>query len=206
MTGQTRFGTRLATAILTAAIAAIPFQAAMALILGGEGNKPIADPGWPKGAAVLFNHPARVAWWEGPPFGGGQWHAECRGDARAFGAVLADFARLDVRTKRVIVHDGVGQSFWLNMNREPAKEAAARIDWIFMVWRADAWGFQRRLPVNVRSINRNAADKDDGPPARDRRLHRRQSAMVGRDRPERARGRRRATGRPWVHPGRRDRP
>jgi hypothetical protein len=163
MTGPTRFATRLATAMLTAAIAAIPFQAAMALILGGEGNQPIADPGWPKGAAAIFNHAARVAWWEGPPFGGGQWHAECRGDAKAFGAVLADFARLDARTKRVILHDGVGQSFWLNMNREPAKEAAARIDWTFMVWRADAWGFQRRLPVDVRAIDGRDADK--GPPA-----------------------------------------
>jgi hypothetical protein len=163
MTGKTRFATRLAMAMLTAAIAAVPFQSARALILGGEGNKPITDPGWPKGAAVLFNHPARVAWWEGPPFGGGQWHAECRGDARAFGAVLADFARLDARTKRVIVHDGVGQSFWLNMNREPAKEAAARIDWTFMVWRTDAWKFQRGLPVDLRAIDGRDADK--GPPA-----------------------------------------
>src|SRR5262245_57872200 len=38
------------------------------LIRGGEGNKPIDDPGWPAGAAVLFNHEGRIAWWEGPPF------------------------------------------------------------------------------------------------------------------------------------------
>lgn len=167
MTRQTRSATCLATAMLAAAIAAIPFRASMAIIIGGEGNQPIADPGWPKGAAVLFNNPARVAWWEGPPFGGGQWHAECRGDARAFGAVLADFARLDARTKRVILHDGVGQSSWLNPNGEPAKEAAARIDWTFMVWRADAWRFQRRLPADLGSIDRGAAgkDKEKDPPA-----------------------------------------
>ena len=90
-------GRAAATILVAAAIAAFPFQAAVALITGGEGNTPVADPGWPKGAAAIFNNPARIAWWEGPPFGGGQWHAECRGDAKALNAVLADFAKLDVK-------------------------------------------------------------------------------------------------------------
>ena len=59
-----------------------------ALITGGEGNSPLSDPGWPAGAAAIFNHPGRIAWWEGPPFGGGQWHAECRGDAQALRRLL----------------------------------------------------------------------------------------------------------------------
>src|SRR4051812_50126821 len=131
---------RTAIAILLAAVlVALPGRPAVALITGGEGNTPINDPGWPKGAAALFNNPARVAWWEGPPFGGGQWHAECRGDAGAFNAVLADFARLDAKTKRLVVHDGVGQSFWLNLNNEPEKQAAARIDWVAMVWQPASW-------------------------------------------------------------------
>ena len=113
-----------ATVLLAVAIMALISQRAFALITGGAGNSPIADPGWPKGASAIFNDKARIAWWEGPPFGGGQWHSECRGDAKALSAVLAGFARLDVKTKRVIVHDGVGQSFWLNMNREPAKQEA----------------------------------------------------------------------------------
>ncbi len=164
MAKRTGFRTRLATGLLAAAIAIIPSQAAFALILGGEGNKPIADPGWPKGAAAIFNHPARVAWWEGPPFGGGQWHAECRGDAKAMSAVLADFARLDARTKRVILHDGVGHSFWLNPNGEPAKEAAARIDWVFMVWQPDRWERLRRLPVDLNPTDR--ARRRQGPARR----------------------------------------
>ncbi len=163
MAVHTGFRRRLATGLLTAAIAMIPYQAAFALILGGEGNKPIADPGWPRGAAVLVNNPGRVAWWEGPPLGGGQWHAECRGDAKAMNAVLADFIKLDARTKRVILHDGVGHSFWLNPNGEPAKEAAARIDWVFMVWKPDRWQHLRRLPAD---LNRTGAhDADKGPPA-----------------------------------------
>src|SRR4029077_7143969 len=112
---------------------------AFALIIGGAGNAQVPDPGWPKGAAVIFNIPARVAWWEGPPLGGGQWHAECRGDAKALNAVLANFAKLDVKSKRVVVHDGVGRSFWLNANNKPDKREAAKIDWTFMVWQPANW-------------------------------------------------------------------
>ncbi len=163
----TRFETprqRLAAAaiLMTLTLAMIPLQTAFALITGGEGNSPIRDPGWPPGAAAIFNHPGRVAWWEGPPFGGGQWHAECRGDARALNGVLAEFARLDVKTKRVVIHDGVGRSFWLNPNREPAKQAAARIDWVFMVWRPASWERLRQLPGDLNPIDSREMDK--GPP------------------------------------------
>jgi hypothetical protein len=142
---------------------AFPLRTAVALIIGGSGNSPVADPGWPKGAAAIFNTPARIAWWEGPPFGGGQWHAECRGDAKAFSAILADFTNLDVKTKRLIVHHGVGASFWLNPNREPAKQAAARIDWIFMVWRPDSWARLRTMPGDLNPTD--ARDAATGPPS-----------------------------------------
>src|SRR6516164_3024778 len=112
---------RITICLLVAALAVAAPREALALIQGGEGNTPLPDPGWPKGAAAIFNHAGRIAWWEGPPFGGGQWHAECRGDAKALSAVLADFAKLDVKSKRVVLHDGVGNSFWLNPNNEPAK-------------------------------------------------------------------------------------
>ena len=65
---------------------------AWALITGGEGNEPVHDPGWPTGASVVFNTKSRVAYWEGPPLGGGQSHAECRGDTAEFQRVLDDFA------------------------------------------------------------------------------------------------------------------
>ena len=130
---------------------------------GCAGNSPIADPGWPNGASVIFNDKARIAWWEGPPFGGGQWHSECRGDAKALSAVLAGFARLDVKTKRVIVRDGVGQSFWLNMNREPAKQESARMDWVFMTWQPKNWERLRKLPADLNPTE--PGDAENGPPA-----------------------------------------
>src|SRR4051812_38529081 len=151
----------VAAAIVLAAALAVPQRPALALIMGGTGNDPIHDPGWPRGAAAIFNNPARVAWWEGPPFGGGQWHAECRSDAAVFNVILAEFARLDVEAKRVVVHDGLGHSVWIHPNREPDKKDDGRIDWIFMVWQPESWKRLRTLPVD---LNPTAAG-DKAPPS-----------------------------------------
>jgi hypothetical protein len=63
-TGRDGFGMSVATGLLAVAIAAVPSRPAAALIIGGVGNKPIADPRWPRGAAAVFNSSARVAWCE----------------------------------------------------------------------------------------------------------------------------------------------
>jgi hypothetical protein len=151
------------TVLVVAVITLLLAPSALGLITGGEGSEPLKDPGWPAGAAVIFNHPGRVAWWEGPPLGGGQWHAECRGDAKALSAVFADFTKLDAKTKRIIVHDGVGRSFWLNPNREPAKADAAQIDWIFMVWQRASWEQVRQLPAELNPLK--PSDAESEPPA-----------------------------------------
>lgn len=152
-----------AAVIVAVTMALAACETAFGLITGGEGNEPIRDPGWPAGAAAIFNHPGRVAYWEGPPFGGGQWHAECRGNAQALNAVLAEFAKLDVKVKRLVVHNGVGYSFWLNPNREPAKQQAAQIDWVLMVWRPDSWQRLRSLPADLKPADMGEAE--EGPPA-----------------------------------------
>ena len=189
-------------ALLVLAMAAVPLREAWALITGGEGNKPLNDPGWPKGAAAIFDHPGRVAWWEGPPFGGGQWHAECRGNAGALNVVLADFARLDAKTKRAVVHDGVGHSFWLNPNRLPAKrDAAGRLGLHGLAARQlgtapqDARRPQPRRPRRL----------DQGPPGAGRRLRRGRPPMGRRGGPGRTGSRRSAVGGPRVHGRRRPR-
>lgn len=149
--------------LLAVAIMAVPVERACALLVGGEGNKPLDDPGWPVGAAAIFNTPARIAWWEGPPFGGGQWHSECAGDAKALSAVLADFAKLDVKSKRIVLHDGIGHSFWLNPNDEPAKRGVARMDWVFMVWQPANWQRLRKLPADLNPTD--PKDAEAGPPS-----------------------------------------
>ena len=147
--------------LIGAALAALIPAEASALITGGTGNSAIRDPGWPKGADKIFNHFGRVAWWEGPPFGGGQWHAECRGDAVTINAVLDDFAKLDAKVKRLVVHDGTGFSFWMNPNNDPAKRAEAKIDWTFTVWQPASWDRLRKLPAG---LNPTSA-ADTSPPA-----------------------------------------
>src|SRR5262249_1254127 len=109
---------RRRSAVLALLVAAAIPAPVFALIFAGEGDKPIDDPGWPAGAPIVFNQPGRIAYWEGPPFGGGQWHSECRGDANALNSVLAYFAKIDAKVKRLVIHDGVGRSFWLNPNNE----------------------------------------------------------------------------------------
>lgn len=161
MSSRTKLGKGL-LAFLAAAFMVVSSPQAFALITGGEGNAPLNDPGWPKGAITLFNVTSRIAWWEGPPFGGGQWHAECRGDAPALNEVLAGFNRLDVKSKRVVLHDGVGNSFWLNMNNEPGKRAAAKMDWSFMIWQPDRWARLRKLPADLNPTD--ADDANNGPP------------------------------------------
>ncbi len=149
--------------LLLLVLAASPFQKAFALITGGEGNTPVHDPGWPKGAEPLFNNTARVAWWEGPPFGGGNWHAEFRGDAKVLNAFLDGFAKLDVKNKHLVLHDGVGQSFWLNANHEAAKQEAAKLDWTFEVWQSANWEHLRKLPADLNPTD--PTDADAGPPS-----------------------------------------
>jgi hypothetical protein len=154
---------RQCTLFIALVVFIIPSSGALALITGGEGNEPVADPGWPAGAAAIFNNPTRIAWWEGPPFGGGQWHAEYRGDVAAFNEVLAAFAKLDVKIKRLVAHDGVGHSFWLNPNNEPEKKAHAEIDWMFVVWQPESFERLRNMPADLQP--RDVAEADAGPPA-----------------------------------------
>ena len=75
--------TRITTGLLMTILAVVAPREAFALITGRGGKQAGARSRLAPGAAAIFNHPGRIAWWEGPPFGGGQWHAECRGDAKA---------------------------------------------------------------------------------------------------------------------------
>lgn len=128
------------------------YGTAFALIEGGEGNTPLNDPGWPKGAAAIFNHPGRIAWWEGPPFGGGEWHSECKGDAAALNELLTLFAKIEGPKKRVVVLDGIGYSFWLDPNGTKRGDRKTKIDWSFTIWQADRWKMQQDLPPGMSAV------------------------------------------------------
>lgn len=145
--------------LLAAALLAAPVQRALALREGGEGNRPLRDPGWPKGAAVLINTVHRIAYWHGPL--AGHWHADCRGDATAFNVVLADFAKVEVKSKLLVVHNGIGNSEWLNISNDPARRGAAKIDWMFTTWQTEDWKRRHR----GRGEKVDPKDAENGPPA-----------------------------------------
>jgi hypothetical protein len=142
----------------TIAILGFFTHSAFALIEGGEGNTPINDPGWPKGAAEIFNHKGRTAWWVGPPFGGGEWHSECKGDAAALNDVLRLFAKIEGPKKRLVVLDGIGYSFWLDPNGTKRGDRNTKIDWSFSIWQAERWKMQKGLPAGVSAIPHDHAE------------------------------------------------
>jgi len=133
--------TRTWTGVYVALLLALLPQIAFALIEGAEGNEKLNDARLPKGAGAIINRRDRIAWWEGEE----EFHADGRGDSKVINKILADFAKLDVKTKRVVVHDGVGQSYLINMDMTSAKKRAAQIDWTFTVWPQEKWEHSRRL-------------------------------------------------------------
>jgi len=116
---------------------------AIALITGGSGNAALEDRGWPTGSLEVANDLSRAAWWEGPPFGGGEHHFEHRGDAAVFNDVLKAFAKIRTPKRELVIHDGVHESFWLKLHGGDTK-----IDWTFIVWHPASW---HRLYNNPRS-------------------------------------------------------
>ena len=88
-------------------------SAAPALIMVQKGNEPTQDHNWPAGSLDVANLKTRLGFWEGPPFGGGQYCFEYRGDTAAFQAALDAFARIKAPKLELSVHEGPRESFIL---------------------------------------------------------------------------------------------
>lgn len=119
-------------------------QQAFALITGGAGNVPLDDPGWFKGAAAVFNDRTRIAHWEGPPFGGDEWHGEYKGDADDLQRMIDAFAQVEAPARRVVIHDGTAESFWLSIGDDTNEHP---MDWTFTVWTPERFEIQRGWSV-----------------------------------------------------------
>jgi hypothetical protein len=115
-------------------------SSAWALITGSIGNDPIPDSNWPEGTLAIANLKNRLGWWEGPPFGGGEYHFLYRCDAKALNETLVLLSKIDAPVVEVEVHSGPQDSFWLNnradLNQKGADKGKldSRIDWEFVVW------------------------------------------------------------------------
>ena len=104
--------------------------ATFALIMTGKGE-PVTDAGWPAGALAVANLKSRLGWWEGPPFGGGEWQFLYRGDDAALAETLAAFAAIRAPALDLFIHDGSGETPFLGDD--------AHFDWSFTVWVPASW-------------------------------------------------------------------
>ena len=135
---------------------------AQALITGSDGDEPATGRDWPAGVEQIFNLRERIAYWEGPSFGGGQYHGEYRGDTAVLNQVLEQFAKIDNPNKRIIVESGVGNSVWLNPNRKTGLSKRTDVDWTLVVWNKAGWQRQVGLPAELTRIN--SEQREQGPP------------------------------------------
>ncbi len=108
--------------------------------MSGRGNQEVRDAGWPEGALALANFESRIGWWEGPPFGGGEWHFLFCGNTEGFQDALAVFAAIRAPALDLVLHDGPYEDSLL-------KE---RVDWAFTVWVPANW---HRLFNNPKSVH-----------------------------------------------------
>lgn len=108
-----------------------------ALIMVGRGNDPVRDAGWPTGALDVANLKTRVGWYEGPPFGGGEWCFLYRGDLAALNEALKAFAGIRAPTLQIVLHDGPANSTFLADPKDSKSDP--RYDWSFTVWVPASW-------------------------------------------------------------------
>jgi hypothetical protein len=112
----------------------------ISLITGEHGNRPIQDRGWPVGSVEMANLPTRLGWWEGPPFGGGEYHFLYRCEnTDEFNQALKTFAAIRASKLELVVHNGPEYSFWLRENDEELSKEENRVDWTFTVWVPQNW-------------------------------------------------------------------
>ncbi len=104
-------------------------DAAISLIIVG-GGEPIQDHGWSSGCVEVANLATRFGWWEGPPFGGGEYHFlyRCQNTGE-FNQALEKFAAIEAKRLELVVHNGPKKDFIVD----------GRVDWTFVVWIARNW-------------------------------------------------------------------
>jgi hypothetical protein len=127
---------------------------ASALIEVGQGNTPVPDAGWPEGALALANLQSRLGWWEGPPFGGGEWTFCYRGDTASFSQALAAFAAIRAPALDLVIQDGPETNGILGQ----------QTDWAFTVWIPASWNHLFNNPKSVFEADSGNFHKPVPPP------------------------------------------
>ncbi len=125
--------------LIAMAVALLLATPSHALITGGK-DEDVQVSNLPQGAIELANSDSRIAWWEGPPFGGGQYHFEYVGETPELQKSVDLFAKVDSKRKQIVIRQGRKDSFWLSIGNTGTKR---HIDWQFMVWVPGNWNHLR---------------------------------------------------------------
>src|SRR5688572_6605650 len=129
----------LVSCVLSVLALLITAPAAYALIEFSIGNDPVEDQNWPAGSLDVANLESRIAFWVGPPFGGGHHNFIYRGDTAAFQAALDAFAKLDAAQRLLVVHEGPEELVFLKNRGEQDPKVDPRYDWSFSVWNREQY-------------------------------------------------------------------
>ena len=126
---------RLHTALLLI-LTLFTARSAFALIMVG-GKDPVTDHNWPAGTLDVANHKSRLSYYEGPPFGGGQYVFQHLGNTAVFADVLSKFATIKSPGLTLIVHDGTGRNHVATQQEKAA--GTDRRDFTFTVWSPESF-------------------------------------------------------------------
>lgn len=135
----------------------------MALIRVGTGAPPV-QPGWPEGAAACAALPSVVQWYEGPPYGGGNWVLLNRGGTAALQEAVDLFGRIRARVKEIELRSGP----LTNALADP-KGPVQTVDWELSVWVRGNWDhlFGSGASPKLRELMKPHPDSGhDEPPVR----------------------------------------
>jgi hypothetical protein len=132
--------TKIKKNVLVLAVGLLMAVRANALIISG--SAPIDSlylDGCPDGSATVADLTSSVGWWEGPPFGGGEYHILFRGDTNAFTEALTNFAAIKAPVLDLVIHDGPKNDTFLEVDKRTNPAVDSRVDWEFVVWVPNNW-------------------------------------------------------------------
>lgn len=108
-------------------------QPAQALIMIISADQPWHGLFVPRGCDEVANLPGRLGGWEGPPFGGGEFHFSFRcKDTDEFNTALKTFAAIRTPRLELAVHDGPGTDLIHALDK--GSDAKNAVNWTFVVW------------------------------------------------------------------------
>jgi len=121
---------RIAGLLLAIALGGALPASALILVFGTE---PWHNDATPLGSEAVANLPGRIGGWEGPPYGGGEFHFVYRcASTEAFNQAVQTFAAIRTPRLEIVLHNGPGHDPILA--RADETDAAANvIDWTFTV-------------------------------------------------------------------------